>query len=53
MNNFDNYLDEVYGSFEVCGITIPASIILRECDPTAYRCYLNDYESMEEECHEG
>jgi hypothetical protein len=53
MNNFDNYLDDVFGSFEIHGITFSASTILKECDPVAYSCYLNDYESVEESCHEG
>jgi hypothetical protein len=53
MNNFDNYLDEVFGSFEIHGMVFPASKVLKECDPVAYQCYLNDYESVEESCHEG
>ena len=53
MNNFDEYLDEVYGVFEVSGIVFSASQIIKALDPVAYRCFLSDYESMEEECHEG
>jgi len=53
MNNFDQYLDEVYGTIEVCGVVFYASQILKAIDPIAYRCYLNDYESMGDECHEG
>lgn len=53
MSNFDQYLDDVYGEFEVAGIRFSASRILRELDPVAYDCYKYDYEDMEEECHEG
>lgn len=53
MNNFDEYLDDVYGVFEVSGIVFSASQVLKALDPIAYRCYLNDYQDMEEECHEG
>jgi hypothetical protein len=52
MNTFDEYLNEVYGTFEVCGITVQASDILKECDPVAYRCYKVDFESFDEVCHE-
>jgi len=38
-NEYDNMLDEVYGEF----MDMQASYILKECDPIAYRCGLNDY----------
>ena len=45
-DRFDDMLDEVYGDeIEIAGITFPASKILEECDPIAYRTYLSDYES--------
>ena len=53
MNNFDNYLNEVFGSFDVCGVTFSASAILKKLDPIVYECYMRDYEYMEEECYEG
>ena len=39
---FDECLDEA-GSIEVAGYTFYPSQILKECDPIAYRCGLNDY----------
>lgn len=37
------YLDEVYGDVEICGMTYNAGDALKEVDPTAYRCGMNDY----------
>ena len=39
---FRDMLDECYGDVEV-GVTIPASRVLEECDPTAFRCGLLDW----------
>jgi len=39
IEQYENCLDECNGEF--MGMT--ASYILKECDPTAYRCGLNDY----------
>ena len=39
INSYEEMLDECEGEF--MGMT--ASYILKECDPTAYRCGLNDY----------
>ena len=41
---FDEMLDECYPSVTIAGIEFPASKILRECDPVAYRCTLADWE---------
>ena len=41
---FDNHLDEVYGNIDVCGISYPASRVLKDVDPTAYRVAMSDYE---------
>ena len=30
------------GTVEICGITFDRSVILRECDPTAYRIVINE-----------
>lgn len=38
-NQYDEMLDEVNGEF----MGVQASRILKEMDPTAYRCGLNDY----------
>jgi hypothetical protein len=45
---FDDLLD-CEGTVEVAGIQFNKSTILKECDPVAYRCYLNDYVSSLEE----
>ena len=39
---FDESLDEA-GSIKVAGCTFYPSQILKECDPVAYRCGLNDF----------
>lgn len=39
---FDEMLDDGE-SITVAGIEFEPSDILKECDPTAYRCYFNDY----------
>ena len=45
-DQFDECLDEA-GSIEVAGGTFYPSQILKECDPTAYRCGLNDFADSE------
>ncbi len=42
MDMFDDVLD-CEGAIEVAGLKFNKSTILKECDPVAYRCYLNDY----------
>ena len=44
-NEFDEYLDEVEGRVTVAGMGFYPSDILKSCDPVAYRCAKNDYES--------
>lgn len=46
---FEDYLNDSYGRIEICGTVFFASDILKECDPIAYRVYLSDFESMNEE----
>ena len=53
MNSFDEYLNEVFGTFEVCGCVFTASEVLKALDRTAYTCYKHDHETLEEECYEG
>jgi hypothetical protein len=38
----NDWLDEVYPPVDV-GVTLSPSYVLRECDPTAYRCGLIDW----------
>lgn len=40
--SFDALLDEA-GTVEIAGISFDRSRILREIDPTAYRCGLHDF----------
>ena len=42
---YDDFLDEIEGSVTVAGMEFYASDILKSCDPIAYRCGKNDYES--------
>lgn len=42
---YADYIDEVHDSVVVCGMHYNASTVLQECDPTAFRCGLGDYES--------
>lgn len=44
-NEYDEFLDEIEGSVTVAGMEFYASDILKSCDPIAYRCAKNDYES--------
>lgn len=40
---YDEYLDEVYGTFEIVGIKLYASEILKRTDPIAYSVCYNDF----------
>ena len=42
VEGFEESLD-CAGTVTVAGIEFDPSQILKECDPIAYRCYLNDY----------
>ena len=44
-SEYDDFLDEVEGSVTVAGMEFYPSDILKSCDPVAYRCAKNDYES--------
>jgi hypothetical protein len=46
---FDEVLDEA-GEVKVSGYTFNPSKVLKECDPTAYRCELANFASMLEDC---
>jgi hypothetical protein len=49
MSAFDDFIDEVYGEVEIMGIRIPASKVLKECDPIAYTIAQHDYEETANE----
>ena len=40
---YEEMLDDCEGPVELCGMTYSASYVLKEIDPTAYRCGFNDY----------
>ena len=42
-DEFNEYLDEVYGTIDIAGITYYASSILAENDPIGYRCTYADW----------
>ena len=44
-SEFDEFLDEVDSSVVIYGMEFFPSDILKSCDPVAYRCAKNDYES--------
>lgn len=49
-SDYDDYLDEVNGEVEVCGMSYSASSVLKNVDPIAYRCGKNDYiDSLDKE----
>ena len=45
--NYDDELDEVCQDYEIMGLSFSASQVLKECDPIAYRCGLNDLADSE------
>jgi hypothetical protein len=44
-SEYSDYLDEIYGDVQVCGMTYGAGSTLEAIDPTAFRCGKGDYES--------
>jgi hypothetical protein len=46
---FDEWLDDVYPTYEIAGITLYPSQILKNCDPIAYRVALADIDYEEED----
>jgi len=45
---FDHYLDELYGSVEICGYYYESSEALHLIDSVAYECAFNDW--LDNEC---
>ena len=41
--DYDSMLNECYGEVKIGGITFYPADILKDCDPTAYRCGYSDY----------
>lgn len=44
-NNYDDLLNDGYNEYQLGYSTFSASMILKNCDPVAYRCGKSDYES--------
>lgn len=44
-NNYDDLIDEDNEEYQIGYLTFPASEVLKNCDPVAYRCGQSDYES--------
>ena len=49
---YDDMLDEMFGTVEICGIEYNASRALYRVDEIAYRVGMGDYESVLREAHE-
>lgn len=41
-NEYEDFLNELYGDITICGIEMQQGTILREVDPVAFRCGLSD-----------
>ena len=39
---FEDQLNEIYGEVEICGMKFDSGYVLKELDPTAFRCALSD-----------
>jgi hypothetical protein len=42
---FDDYLNDSHDTVTIAGMVFFPSDILKECDPVAYRIFLNEFES--------
>ena len=45
--DYDDELDENHQDYEIMGLSFSASRVLKECDPIAYKCGLNDFVDSE------
>lgn len=46
-DNYDDLLDETYPEYKIGYSSFSASTILKECDPTAYKCGIDDFVNAE------
>lgn len=44
-SEYCDVLNDIYGTVTVCGQTFSQGDLLKDADPTAFRCGKNDYES--------
>lgn len=42
-NNFDDFIDEVSDTINICGMSYDASVVLQKVDRIAYDCIFNEY----------
>lgn len=49
---YDDMLNDIFGTIEICGYEYSASNALYRVDEIAYRVGMNDYESVLREAHE-
>lgn len=47
-SKFAEYLNEIYGEVEICGMPFMAGDVLFEVDPTAFRTGQHDWEDRNE-----
>lgn len=46
-DNYDDLLNETYPEYKIGYSSFSASTILKECDPTAYKCGIDDFANAE------
>lgn len=46
---FDDWLDDVYPTYQIAGVTLYPSKMLKNCDPIAYRIALSEWDDREED----
>ena len=51
-DEFEDYLNEIYGEVTIAGIKIDAGRILREMDPIAFDCAKNERDEFVWECED-
>ena len=47
--DYKEYLNEVYGDIDICGLSYPAGQVLQDVDPTAFDVGFADWSSEQEE----
>ncbi len=47
--DFEQYLNELYGSVTICGMQFDSGTILKEVDPIAFEVMQADYNSGQED----
>lgn len=46
-DDYEDMLRETYGDVNVCGMSMDAAWVLKECDPIAFRCGFVNYQEYE------